>query len=172
MQLLSLLLRLTSPRGVLRQVKGSYFLACCVGLSTLAAHAQQPSTLLIFDLLKEWKYDQTQNLDTINWTAVAYDDSTWSSGAGLLYSETNELVHPRTTELTLGRNTYYFRTHFEMPSKPEGLALVEMERDVRDRIDEPYVAGDEASGLDRETLDEVRDLEERGLHATVSSRKN
>ena len=59
-----------------------------------------------------WRFNETQNLDGIPWQAPGFDDSTWPAGVGLLYAETNALVTPRNTPLTMGRTTYYFRTSF------------------------------------------------------------
>jgi len=68
-----------------------------------------------------WRYQQTASLDAQNWQASAYDDSGWPSGNALLYVENNPLVSPRNTMLTIGRTTYYFRTHLTLPSDPSNV---------------------------------------------------
>ncbi len=100
------------------------FLGVLLWVFTPLAEAQSPTSVSVFELTQEWKYNQTENLDGTRWRAVDFDDSAWESGPGLLYSETNEMVMPRNTQLTLGRNTYYFRTHFTLASTPDGLALL------------------------------------------------
>jgi uncharacterized repeat protein (TIGR01451 family) len=69
----------------------------------------------IFPLSGEWRFEQTTNLDGVAWTLPSYDDSNWPTGKALLYVENSALVSPRNTLLTLGRTTYYFRTHFNLP---------------------------------------------------------
>lgn len=87
---------------------GVLILIClCLTLSLLPAHAVQ-----LFGITNSWRYNQTSNYDSVNWNAAGFNDSAWPSGPGLLYSETNAIISPRNTALTLGRITYYFRTHF------------------------------------------------------------
>jgi len=85
--------------------------------------AQSPP-LILFPLTNSWRYQQTTNFDGVNWTAPAFDDSAWPSGPGLLYVETSPFVTPRNTPLVLGRNTYYFRTHFQFTNGASGASLV------------------------------------------------
>lgn len=76
-----------------------------------------------------WRFS-TNNLDGTSWMARDYDDSAWEGGGpALLYIENNSDVIPRNTPLPPAGNgrpfqTYYFRTHFNMPSSPAGFALV------------------------------------------------
>ena len=67
---------------------------------------------VVFSVTNTWHFNQTSNYNGVSWNTVAFDDSGWLSGPGLLYSETNAAISPRNTPLTLGRTTYYFRTHF------------------------------------------------------------
>ncbi|MDB6027318.1 MAG: uncharacterized protein JWM68_3541 [Verrucomicrobiales bacterium] len=71
-------------------------------------------TTVIFGITNTWRYQQTSNLNSPSWQAPVFNDSSWPSGPGLLYSETNAAISPRNTPLTLGRTTYYFRTHFTL----------------------------------------------------------
>lgn len=65
-----------------------------------------------------WKYNQTANLDTAKWEAPTYNDTAWPSGTGLLYVGSAALPAAKGTALTLGRLTYYFRTHFSFSGDP------------------------------------------------------
>lgn len=91
----------------------------CVG--TISARS---ASTVIFDITNVWRYNQTANLDGINWKTNNYNDSSWPSGPGLLYYETNTLVAPRNTLLNIGRNTYYFRTHFNLTNASANKVLV------------------------------------------------
>src|SRR5206468_8573960 len=80
-----------------------------------------PQTLI--RITNAWKYNQTADLTSVNWIAPQYDDSAWPSGPALLYNETASLPAPKNTPLTLGRLTYYFRTHFNLNGSPAGASL-------------------------------------------------
>ena len=67
----------------------------------------------LFGFTKTWRYNQTDDLSAVNWFTNTYNDSAWSGpGGGLLYVEDATLAAPKTTALTIGRVTYYFRTEF------------------------------------------------------------
>jgi hypothetical protein len=71
-----------------------------------------------------WRYQQTASLDGSGWEQPDYDDASWPQGPGLLAEETNPLITPLIkTPLSLGRITYYFRTHFEFPSNTTGVSI-------------------------------------------------
>jgi hypothetical protein len=70
-----------------------------------------------------WKYNQSNDLTGVNWTATNYNDATWPTGPGLLYVETAALPAPKSTALTIGRTTYYFRTRFNFSGNPAGVSL-------------------------------------------------
>jgi hypothetical protein len=93
----------------------------------------------LFGLTKPWKF-ATNNLDGVNWTAPGYDDSSWAGpGPGVLYCELPGSVPAisgvcntpvPSTDNTNGiprsgtmAPTYYFRTHFTLPSGPIGTIL-------------------------------------------------
>lgn len=81
----------------------------------------QETTLL--PIATAWKYNQSGiDLGTA-WRAAGYDDSSWPSGAALLFVEDGPLPAPKNTPLTLGRNTYYFRTTFLFTGSTNGLEL-------------------------------------------------
>src|SRR5690349_14123701 len=82
------------------------------------------SNLILFPITNPWRYEQTANLDGVNWRSPTFNDAAWPSGIGLLYVEDNTGVTPRNTPLTLGRITYYFRTHFQFTNATAGIGLV------------------------------------------------
>jgi Lamin Tail Domain/CotH kinase protein/Bacterial TSP3 repeat len=84
-----------------------------------------PETVLILIYSSGWKYDQTDNLDGVPWTAPGYNDSAWPTGAGVLAKLRNggSIPEPVRTVLTLGRATYYFRTQFIAPKNTNVTSL-------------------------------------------------
>ncbi len=111
------------------------------GASTTFSTTNNATVAMIYDLTKGWKYS-TNNLDGTNWQASGYNDSAWSSGLGVLWTD---LVNPGTgnpaiqflplnTEMPLNSVvdpngsyypliTYYFRTHFTYTNSPSGVTL-------------------------------------------------
>lgn len=85
----------------------------------------QPQTVRLLQQNSTWKYNQTDSLDAVNWTAENYDDSAWPSGPGLLAFENHSQVtpligttlsDPRTPPAGLVRgHAYYFRTEVAAP---------------------------------------------------------
>ena len=81
-----------------------------------------------------WRYT-TNNLDGVNWTANAYDDSGWDgSGPALLWVDVRSggpdpTVQPKNTQMPFDPSTgypyitYYFRTHFTLTNVVPGTAL-------------------------------------------------
>ena len=69
-------------------------------------------TVLAYDA--GWKYEQSGTDLGTAWVDPAYDDSAWPAGPGLLYVEPAALPAPKGTELTLGPQTFYFRSEFEI----------------------------------------------------------
>lgn len=97
-----------------------------------------------FDIIKSWSYN-TNNLDSVNWTATNYDDSAWpGSGPGLLWYDrrgtANALPQDRTRMGTTGNpsngnypfGSYYFRTHFNLPAPPTANGLITLSNYVDD----------------------------------------
>ncbi len=80
-----------------------------------------PLTLLTFT--NGWRYQQTANLDGVNWIAPGYSDAAWPSNRALFYVEDAALPEPKNTPLTIGRTTYYFRTHFNFSGQPGTVGL-------------------------------------------------
>ena len=72
-----------------------------------------------------WKYEDTGTDLGTAWRAPEYDDSSWSSGAALLYHENAALPAPTNTPLNLegGKITYYFRTTFDYSGSTNNVLL-------------------------------------------------
>ena len=86
----------------------------------------QGTEVILFSLTNSWRYNQTTSYDGTNWTAPGFNDSLLPSGRGVLGLEdaSNPFVIARTnTVLTLGRTTYYFRTHFAFAGNSNGVML-------------------------------------------------
>lgn len=71
-----------------------------------------------------WRFNQSGTDLGAAWRAPSYNDASWGSGAGLLYVEGAALPAPKNTLLTLGPSTFYFRTRFTLPVKPQSAQLV------------------------------------------------
>jgi len=92
-----------------------------VGNWSAAASYSGPRDLVT--LTNEWRYYQSGPLDA-GWKSPGFADAAWPVGRGLLFVETASLPAPKNTALTLGQNTYYFRTSFVLPSVPSGAQLI------------------------------------------------
>jgi hypothetical protein len=79
---------------------------------------------LLFTYTQPWRYNQTGVDPGETWHRPDYDDSSWPSGPGLLYVENADLPAPKSTPLTLGPLTYYFRTTFDHPGPVLGTRLI------------------------------------------------
>ena len=89
-----------------------------------SATVRAQNQVILFNLTNSWKYNQTTSYDGSNWTARTFDDSVLLSGQAVLGVETNSFVMPLIrTPLTLGRMTYYFRTHFNFTNSVTGVSL-------------------------------------------------
>ncbi|MBM3881392.1 MAG: hypothetical protein FJ387_16980, partial [Verrucomicrobia bacterium] len=90
--------------------------AAVSGVSTNAPRNVIPASAV-------WRYWQEAANPASGWTNLGYDDSAWPSGGALLYVEDAALPWPKTTPLTLGQMSYYFRTRFQFAGNPEGASL-------------------------------------------------
>jgi hypothetical protein len=94
------------------------------GMSNSFITVEQSDVSLI-DITDVWSYDDSATDLQTAWREVGFDDSAWESGGGLLYFESSSLPEPKTTEINLGANTFYFRTHFNLDTDPANvLSLV------------------------------------------------
>ena len=73
-------------------------------------------------LTNSWKYWQSGD-EGLAWRQEAYDDTAWPAGRAPLGHDTSTLSLPYNTPLTIGKTTYYFRTHFNCPTNPTGMKL-------------------------------------------------
>lgn len=76
----------------------------------------------VLEMSNTWSYFQ-DGAAPANWHQPAFPDAAWPTGEALLYVESSSLPAPKNTPLTLGEITYYFRTHFDLATVPEGAQL-------------------------------------------------
>ena len=93
-------------------------------VTVTTGHAQAET--ILFGFTNVWRYDENVSFDAADWTAPTFDDSVLAAGGGVLAYETNNtfVTSQTNTVLTLGRNTYYFRTHFNFTNSPVGVTLI------------------------------------------------
>jgi hypothetical protein len=71
-----------------------------------------------------WRYFQDgAPAGGTNWVSPGYNDSAWPTGGGLLHVESAELSTNKTTALTLGQPTFYFRRKVSMPALTAGVTV-------------------------------------------------
>ncbi len=70
-----------------------------------------------------WKYNQAGNDLGTAWRERSYNDAGWSSGPALLYVESAALPATKSTALTIGPTTYYFRNHFNFSGNAASTTL-------------------------------------------------
>jgi hypothetical protein len=110
-------------------------------------------TLGLMAYTNVWRFNQTNNLDGLNWTATNYNDSAWPSGPGLLAFESAASIAPliKTTLLSPTApppglspgHAYYFRTGLVVTNDLAGFTLT-----ARMRLDDCavlYINGKEFS---------------------------
>ncbi len=66
----------------------------------------------------QWRYDDTGTDLGSAWRAPGFDDNAWASGAALFFAGDGMLPAAKNTPLTPGRNTYYFRSTFNVSGNP------------------------------------------------------
>jgi hypothetical protein len=93
--------------------------------SVSAGAATSPGAQTVFGLTQVWKYNQAGTDLGAAWRASSYNDAAWPSGPGLLYVEDAASVTPKSTALTIGRTTYYFRAHFSYTGDPSTAMLLQ-----------------------------------------------
>jgi Lamin Tail Domain/Bacterial TSP3 repeat len=70
-----------------------------------------------------WRYDQSGSEPAGDWRQPGFSDSGWRQGAGAFFAEDADLPAPKSTPLTLGRITYYFRTTVVVEEKSAATQL-------------------------------------------------
>jgi hypothetical protein len=100
----------------------------------------QPATQTLIAWNDVWKYNRTEAFDDPAWAQSTYNDSTlgWLTGGAALAFEPNGIPGPAVITTALpdprtaqGRNTVYFRKHFNFPGDP-GSATVRLRHLVDD----------------------------------------
>jgi hypothetical protein len=85
--------------------------------------------------LDTWRYFQDgPPAGGTNWRTVGFNDLAWSSGGGLHFVEGAELATNKTTALTLGQLTYYFRRTVTLPALPPDVQV-----QVHTFLDDGYI---------------------------------
>jgi len=98
-----------------------------------AAGSTSPQSLPLLAFNSVWKFMQVSNLDAVNWTAPAFNDVSWPSGAGLLAFENNPAIVPlinttlnapglATNNVTAG-HADYFRTKVVVSNDLSGFTI-------------------------------------------------
>lgn len=79
-----------------------------------------------------WFFNQSSNLDGVDWTAPGYDDSSWQSGPSLLGYEANTAITPLIQTILNAPTTpvdgvaghaCYFRIRFDWPRPTNNVTL-------------------------------------------------
>jgi hypothetical protein len=88
------------------------------GAGNFTAPLQTGARNDLVELSGTWRFhDGGVDLGTA-WRAPDFDDSAWSTGAGLFFVEEAALPGPKNTPLAPERATYYFRTQFDVAGDP------------------------------------------------------
>ncbi len=112
--------------------KIEYFILPTPGTANVAdiVEVTTTSSITINDV---WSYNQAGS-EPADWTnpANTIPDTTWPTGAALLYVESSSLPAAKNTPLTLGKTTYYFRKHFTFTGNPDDVTAVTLSTIVDD----------------------------------------
>lgn len=77
----------------------------------------------LVNMTDRWSFNQEDTDLGSAWRQPAYNDSGWASGPALLYVESSALPAPKSTLLTRGPTTFYFRKKFQLSARPSGAQL-------------------------------------------------
>lgn len=89
----------------------------------------------VIGFLDSWRYFQDgPPAGGTNWRTSTFNDASWASGGGLLYVETAAVPTNKTTALTLGQLTYYFRRKVTLPALPADVQV-----QINTILDDGYV---------------------------------
>lgn len=80
-------------------------------------------TTTLVPIAGPWRYWQSAVFPGSTWNTRGFSDASWSFGNSLFYVEGSALPAPKSTALTLGRTTYYFRTSFNFTGNTDGATL-------------------------------------------------
>lgn len=110
----------TSVGGAALQVIDPFQDNAPPGNWTLATPRGDPRPVL--SLTSNWRFFEAGTPPT-GWNGTTFNDASWRNGSGLYFVETANLPAPKTTALTLGQWSCYFRTTFILPQLPSNPAL-------------------------------------------------
>ena len=82
------------------------------GVANPASAVTETIDVALMDIEHIWSYEQSDTALASDWMMAGYNDSLWPAGPALLYVENSALPAAKNTALTIGADTYYFRTHF------------------------------------------------------------
>ena len=110
------------------------------------AFGPQPSNRTLIAFNSVWKYDTAGKYSDASWAQPNFNDTTWSSGAGVLAFESpgvlpepigTALTDPRT--ITPAGRTFYFRQRFNLPSSPAAVSNLRIRHLIDDEIGRAHV---------------------------------
>jgi hypothetical protein len=90
------------------------------------------STATVVPIGAGWRYWQNASSPEAAWHTLGYSDASWSPGSALFYVEDAALPAPKSTALTLGLRTYYFRTKFNFDGSTTAGAMLSLRPIVDD----------------------------------------
>ncbi len=93
----------------------SFFSIPTPGIANPVTSTAETIQLNLIQIDDSWRYNQNDNDLQTAWRETGYDDSSWPQGNGLLYVEGSTLPAVKSTPLTIGAQTYYFRGSFTLP---------------------------------------------------------
>ncbi|MFO1501588.1 MAG: lamin tail domain-containing protein [Verrucomicrobiota bacterium] len=76
--------------------------------------------VILVDYASAWRFNDSGQPGSAQWTQPRFDDSQWRQGLGLLAFDQKPLPKPglRTRVNMRGQTAFYFRTAFQVPAKP------------------------------------------------------
>lgn len=89
----------------------------------VAATTVPPAAETLVPLGQTWSYQHVGSPPGADWPQPAYNDALWPTGTPLFYHESASLPGPKSTPISLGRTTYYFRTRFQFSGDPASIDL-------------------------------------------------
>lgn len=99
----------------------------------VSAGSPLPQTVPLLAMNGVWRFMQVSNLDAVNWTAPAFNDAAWPSGAALLAFESNGAITPLINTVLNSPQTaingmtsghaYYFRTRIVVSNDLTGYTI-------------------------------------------------
>src|SRR5688572_25570519 len=109
--------RYVQQENLMRGMRTKLMIGALMILGLTMLNSLQAQTFLLTHITNTvWKYNQTEAFQDAAWASTAFDDSAWPSGNSAFGLEPSQPAAGFIrTPLSLGRMTYYFRTHFTAP---------------------------------------------------------